>query len=71
SANVSLVGTAQQPGRQAPLTGNQARKDLVESDSPERETRKPKGRSGNRKGTEENRTRKSLIESETQDSKTK
>ncbi|MFF7010314.1 hypothetical protein ACIPMT_28430, partial [Streptomyces griseus] len=36
------VGTAQQPGRQAPLTGNQARKDLIESDSPERENAKAK-----------------------------
>ncbi|WP_206606885.1 MULTISPECIES: hypothetical protein, partial [unclassified Streptomyces] len=39
SANVSLVGTAQQPGWQTPLTGSQARKDLIESDSPEREKR--------------------------------
>ncbi|MFD4224850.1 hypothetical protein, partial [Streptomyces griseus] len=36
------VGTAQQPGRQAPLTENQARKDLIESDSPERENAKAK-----------------------------
>ncbi|MDX5578083.1 hypothetical protein PV779_62545, partial [Streptomyces sp. ID01-9D] len=36
------VGTAQRPGRQAPLTGNQARKDLIESDSPERENAKAK-----------------------------
>ncbi len=34
-------------------TGSQARKDLIESEPPERETRKPKGWSGNRKGTEE------------------
>ena len=38
SAKVSLVGTAQQPGRQLPLTGNQNRKGLVESEPPERET---------------------------------
>ncbi|WP_219566083.1 hypothetical protein, partial [Streptomyces griseus] len=42
SAKVSLVGTAQRPGGQAPLTGNQARKDLIESDSPERENAKAK-----------------------------
>ncbi|MFE7536553.1 hypothetical protein ACFU67_20015, partial [Streptomyces rhizosphaericola] len=39
SAKVSLVGTAQRPGRQTPLTGSQAREDLIESDSPEREKR--------------------------------
>ncbi|MFE9465751.1 hypothetical protein ACFYNW_19120, partial [Streptomyces virginiae] len=39
---------------------------LIESESPERETRKRKP--GKRRG---NRTRKSLIESETQDNRTK
>ncbi|WP_234474630.1 MULTISPECIES: hypothetical protein, partial [unclassified Streptomyces] len=67
------VGTAQQPGRQAPLTGNQARKDLIESDSLERENAKAKNLESEtaRPASTGNRTRKSLIESETQDSKTK
>ncbi|MBT2465383.1 hypothetical protein J7E92_28315, partial [Streptomyces sp. ISL-63] len=36
------VGTAQRPGRQAPPTGSQDRKDLIKSESPEREIAKAK-----------------------------
>ena len=70
STRVLDVGTAQQPGRRNPLTGNQARKDLIESEPPEREKR-----SGNAKLEPErhrgNRTRKSLIESETRNTEGK
>ncbi|MYY10314.1 hypothetical protein GT204_15735 [Streptomyces sp. SID4919] len=37
-ARVWDVGTAQQPERQTPLTGDQARKDLIESEPPERKS---------------------------------
>ncbi|AGI87141.1 Hypothetical protein XNRR2_0742 [Streptomyces albidoflavus] len=46
------VGTAQQPGRRIPLTGNQARKDLIESEPPKGKS-EAETRSWNRKGTEE------------------
>ncbi|MFF0744082.1 hypothetical protein ACFYVL_27165 [Streptomyces sp. NPDC004111] len=60
-----LVGTAQQPGRQTPLTGNQARKVLVESEPPERENAKAK----DLESTEEISTGNGLIESEAQQHK--
>jgi hypothetical protein len=50
-----------------PLTGNQARKDLIESEPPERETRKAERSERKPERHRGNRTRKSLIESETQD----